>query len=34
MLSLGNGPVTAADVDLQAFDPKTIGSARLGRRDI
>jgi hypothetical protein len=31
MMSLGNGPVTAADVDRQAFDPKTIGFARLER---
>jgi len=31
MVSLGNGPVTAADVDRQAFDPKTIGFARLER---
>jgi hypothetical protein len=31
MMSLGNGPVTAADIDRQASDPKTIGLARLKR---
>ncbi len=31
MMALGDGPVTAADVDRQTFDPKSIGFARLER---
>jgi hypothetical protein len=29
LMSLDGGPITAASVDLQAFDPKTVGFVRL-----